>query len=56
MVVDPSASTRMGGSREALIREDQYLTLFKSMTTTTKKKNSLILSNEKGETTYFPRK
>lgn len=53
MVVDPLASTRMGGSREALIREDQYLTLLKSMTTITKKENSLILSNEKGEQLIF---
>ena len=34
MVVDPLASTRMGGSREALIREDQYLTLLKIITST----------------------
>lgn len=53
MVVDPLASTRMGGSREALIREDQYLTLLKSMTTITKKENNLILSNEKGEQLIF---
>lgn len=51
--VDPLASTRMGGSREALIREDQYLTLLKSMTKINKKGKELILSNEKGEQLIF---
>ncbi len=51
--VEPLASTRMGGAREALIREDQYLTLLKSMTQITKKGNQLILSNEKGEQLIF---
>ena len=43
------ASTRMGGSREALIREDQYLKLLESMKTIQIDKGQLILSNEKGE-------
>ena len=51
--VDPLASTKMGGSREALIREDQYLTLLKSMTKINKKGKELILSNEKGEQLIF---
>lgn len=51
--VEPLASTRMGGSREALIREDQYLTLLKSMTKIEKKGKELILSNEKGEQLIF---
>ena len=51
--VERLASTRMGGSREALIREDQYLTLLKNMTQINKKENELILSNENGEQLIF---
>lgn len=43
------ASTRMGGAREALVREDQYLRLLESMTAIKKENGQLILSNEKGE-------
>lgn len=53
ITVEPLASTRMGGSREDLIREDQYLTLLKSMTKIEKKGKELILSNEKGEQLIF---
>lgn len=54
--VDPLASTRMGGSREALVREDQYLNLLKSMTKIQKENGNLILSNENGEQLIFSAK
>ena len=54
--IDPLASTRMGGAREALIREDQYLSLLKSMTKITMENNQLILTNENGEQLIFERK
>ncbi|STO31526.1 heat-inducible protein [Fusobacterium necrogenes] len=47
------SSTRMGGSREDLIREDQYLTLLKSMTKIQKENENLVLSNEKEEQLIF---
>ncbi|MBM6690366.1 META domain-containing protein [Fusobacterium mortiferum] len=53
IVVDPLASTKMGGSREALIREDQFLTLLKSMTKISKTEDKLILTNTKGEQLIF---
>jgi heat shock protein HslJ len=53
MEVEALASTRMGGSREALIREDQYLSLLKSMTKVEQKNGELVLSNEKGEQLIF---
>ncbi len=53
MEVEALASTRMGGSREALIREDQYLSLLKSMTKVEQKNGELVLSNEKGEQLKF---
>lgn len=53
IVVDPLASTKMGGSREALIREDQFLTLLKSMTKISKTGDKLILTNTKGEQLIF---
>ena len=53
IVVDPLAPTKMGGSREALIREDQFLTLLKSMTKISKTGDKLILTNTKGEQLIF---
>lgn len=53
IVVDPLASTKMGGAREALIREDQFLTLLKSMTKISKTGDKLILTNTKGEQLIF---
>lgn len=51
--VDPLASTRMGGAKEALIREDQYLSLLKSMTKIQIENGKLILTNDKGEQLIF---
>lgn len=53
IVVDPLASTKMSGSREALIREDQFLSLLKSMTKISKNGDNLILTNVKGEQLIF---
>lgn len=51
--IEQLASTRMGGGRDALIREDQYLNLLRSMTTIQKENNQLILSNYNGEKLIF---
>lgn len=53
MKVSALASTRMGGSREAMIREDQYLSLLQSMTKIQEENGQLILSNDKGEQLIF---
>lgn len=53
ILIDPLASTRMGGSREAMIREDQYLSLLKSMTKIEKENGVLILRNSNGEKLIF---
>lgn len=47
------ATTRMGGTREAFIREEEYLTTLKSMTNIKISGNELILSNSKGDTLVF---
>ncbi len=53
MKVSTLASTRMGGSREALIREDQYLSLLNSMTKIEEEEGKLILTNDMGEQLIF---
>ena len=47
------ASTKMGGTREALVREDQYLSLLHSVTKIQEEKGKLILSNDRLEQLIF---
>lgn len=50
------ATTRMGGPRDKMIVEDQYLTLLKSAKTIKKDGNNLILTNDKADEMIFIKK
>lgn len=50
------ATTRMGGPRDKMIVEDQYLTLLKNAKTIKKNGNNLILTNDKAEEMIFIKK
>lgn len=56
ILVEPLATTRMAGPKEKMIIEDQYLTILKSTKTIEIKNDSLILTNERGETLIFNKK
>lgn len=46
----------MAGPQDRMIIEDQYLTILKSAKTIEIKNDSLILTNERGETLIFNKK
>lgn len=50
------ATTRMGGPRDKMIVEDQYLTLLKNAKIIKKNGNNLILTNDKAEEMIFIKK
>lgn len=56
ITVGPLATTRMGGPREKMIVEDQYLTLLKSAKTIVVEGDTLILTNDREENLIFNRK
>ena len=56
IVVEPLATTKMAGPQDRMIIEDQYLTILKSAKTIEIKNDSLILTNERGETLIFNKK
>lgn len=56
IVVEPLATTKMAGPQAKMIIEDQYLTILKSAKTIEIKNDSLILTNERGETLIFNKK
>lgn len=56
ITIEPLGYTKMGGSKDRMIIEDQYLTILKSAKTIEFKNDSLILTNERGETLIFNRK
>ncbi|WP_291256824.1 META domain-containing protein [Fusobacterium sp.] len=56
IVVTDLASTRMGGPKEDLIREDQYLSLLKGMKKIEQENGQLVLTNEKEEKLIFKKR
>ncbi|MHD0316975.1 META domain-containing protein [Fusobacterium sp. THCT1E2] len=50
------ATTRMGGPRDKMIVEDQYLTFLKNVKTIKKDGNNLILTNDKADEMIFIKK
>lgn len=56
IVIEPLGYTKMAGSKDRMIIEDQYLTMLKSAKTIEFKNDSLILTTERGETLIFNRK
>lgn len=50
------ATTRMGGPRDKMIVEDQYLTLLKNAKIIKKDGNNLILTNDKADEMIFIKK